>query len=178
MAAQTKVITGKARLSYVHVFEAFAFENEEPKYSVMLLIPKTDKDTMAKIREAEKAATEIGKDSQFGGKIPSDLASIIKDGDDTADDYPERAGNWYFTVRSKSRPGVVDQNVQPILDASELYSGCYARVSISAFPYKFGGTKGISFGLNNIQKVSDGEPLGGATRAEDEFDEIDDDNLI
>lgn len=174
----TKVVTGRVRLSYVHVAEPFSFEDEDPKYSVMLLIPKSDKKTMAAIRKAEKAAAEIGKSTKFGGSIPKDLLSIVKDGDDEdiAADYPERAGHWYMTVRSNSKPELVDADVNPILEPNAVYSGCYARVSMSAFPYKFGGNKGTSFGLNNIQKIADGEPLGGITRAEDDFGEYEDES--
>lgn len=176
--AGTKVITGKVRLSYVHLFEKFGFEGQDPKFSTMLLIPKTDKATIDALRAAEKAAAEAGKSSKFGGKIPANLASIIRDGDDFAEDYPERAGHYFMTVSSNNRPGVVDQNVQPILDAAEVYSGCYARASLNAFPYSVSGNKGVSFGLNHIQKAADGEPLGGITRAEDDFDEIADADLI
>lgn len=179
MAKANQIVTGRTRLSYVHVFEAYQFEDEEPKYSTMLLVPKSDTKTMDKLRAAEKAAAEEGKSTKYGGKMPKELASIIADGDEVSDDYPERAGHWYMTVRSKTKPAVVDQNVQPIMDASEIYSGCYARVSLSAFPYKFGGKCGVSFGLNNVQKIADGEPLGGITRAEDDFEAIeDDDDLI
>lgn len=175
----TKVITGKVRLSYVHLFEKFAFEGQDPKYSVMLLIPKSDTKTIKALKAAEKDAAEQGKSSKFGGKIPANLASIIRDGDDFAEDYPERAGHYFMTVSSNSRPNVVDKSVQPIMEADEVYSGCYARVSLNAFPYSVSGNKGISFGLNHVQKISDGEPLGGRTRAEDDFDEIDeDDDLI
>lgn len=172
----TKVTTGKVRLSWPHLFEAYSFEDEDPKYSTMLLIPKSDTKTYQALRDAEDAAKQRGKESVWGGKIPNDLNSIIKDGDEVADDYPERAGHWYMAVRSKNRPGVVDRDVQPITDQSEIYSGVYARVSISAFPYKFGGTRGVSFGLNNVQKIADGESLGGATRAEEDFDALDEED--
>lgn len=176
--SSTKVVTGIVRLSYVHLFEKHAFEGQDPKYSVMLLIPKSDKKTLKALRAAEEAAAEAGKSTKFGGKVPKELASIIRDGDDYADDYPERADHWFMTVSSQNKPGVVDADVQPILDSTEVYSGCYARASLNAFPYKAGANKGVSFGLNHIQKVKDGEPLGGITRAEDDFNAIDPDDLI
>jgi len=180
MTTSTKVVTGPVRLSYVHVFEPFAFQDEEPKYSVMLLVDKKDKATIDKLRAAEALAIEQGISTKFGGKKPAKLASIIKDADEdgTAEEYPERAGCLYMTVRTDRKPGVVDADVNPILNQSEVYSGCYARVSVTAFPYKFGNTAGVSFGLNNIQKVADGEPLGGIARAEDEFDAYEADDLI
>ena len=176
----TRVITGRVRLSFPHLFEPFAFEEgDKPKYSTMVLIPKSDKATMDKIRAAEEAAKAKGKESVWGGKIPSEVASVIKDGDEVSDDFPERAGHWYFTIRTNTKPGVVDQSLNPVVDASDVYSGVYARVSMSAFPYKYGGSKGVSFGLSNVQKIADGESLGGSRRAEEEFDAVeDDDDLI
>lgn len=177
----TKVTTGKVRLSWPHLFEAYAHEdNDVAKFSTMLLIPKSDTKTIEALRAAEEVAKERGKASKWNGKLPKDLSTIIKDGDDSADDYPERAGHWCMAVRSNTRPGIVDKNVQPIMDQSEIYSGVFARVSLSAFPYNVSGNKGVSFGLGNVQKLADGESLGGATRAEEDFDalEDDDDDLI
>lgn len=181
--ATTKVVTGKVRLSFPNLFEPQQVMGEgDPKYSVMLLIPKSDEKTMKALRDAEKAAAEQGKSSKFGGKIPSNLASIIRDGDEYAEDYPERADHWFLTVSAtvRYRPGVVDRHLNPILDQSEVYSGVYARVSVNAFPYTFGQSKkGVSFGLQNVQILGGGEPLGGRTRAEDDFDEVEeDDDLI
>jgi hypothetical protein len=182
----TKVITGKARLSYTHLFEKFAWDEEqEPKFSVMLLIPKSDSRTMKALRAAEAAAAENGRTTKFGGKLPKVIKSIIKDGDgvnDDGDEYaennPERAGHWFMTVNSKTRPSVVDQNLNEILDSTEVYSGCYARASINAYAYNTSGNKGVTFGLNHIQKMGDGDPLGGRSRVEDDFDELDDDSMI
>jgi hypothetical protein len=174
-------VTGKVRLSFPHLFEPYSIDGEqEAKYSAMLLIPKTDKATIQALKDAEKAAAEAGKSSKFGGKIPANLASILKDGDEdgTSEDYPERAGMVYMTVSANAnrRPGVVDRNVQQIIDQSEVYSGVYAKVSITAFPYTFGSKKGISFGLNNVQVIGGGESLGGGKRAEEEFDSLSDED--
>ena len=176
----TKVVTGKVRLSYAHLFEPFAQLNSEPKYSCGLLIPKKDKVTIKNLRAAQQAALEAGKDSKFGGKIPAVWADTIKDGDEQADldRNPEYAGHLYMSVSSNTRPGIVDINVQAILDSSEVYSGCYVRASINAFPYLYMGKRGVSFGLNHIQLIEDGEFLGGRSRAEDDFDSIDGDDLL
>lgn len=171
----TKVVVKKARLSYVHLFEPYSIDGEQdPKYSVMLLIPKSDKAGLEALRAAEAAAAEQGKSTKFGGKVPANLASIIRDGDDFAEDYPERADHWFMSVTAPPtrKPGVVDANVNPIMEQSEVYSGCYANVSLNAFPYTFGSKKGISFGLNHVQKVADGEPLGSITKAEDDFEPV------
>jgi hypothetical protein len=168
----TRVVTGKVRLSYVHIFEPYTNDPEkEARYSVTILIPKSDKTTLGKIEKAIEAAKEEGKTKTFGGKLPSNLKLTLHDGDEEADleRNPEYAGHMYMAMSSKTRPGVVDQDLNPIMDSTQVYSGCYARVSINAFPYSNSGNKGISFGLNNVQFLEDGEPLGGRTRAEDDF---------
>lgn len=178
----TRVVTGKrTRLSYVHLWEPYAHnETQEPKFSVVLLIPKDDKETVSKIRKAIDAALENGKTGTFKGKVPADPKITFRDGDedDSVDleRNPEYAGHYFMTVSSKTRPGVVDRNVQPILDSTEVYSGCYARVSINAFPFNQQGNKGVSFGLNHVQKVADGDYLGGRSRAEDDFEALDDED--
>jgi len=180
-AGSTRVVTNKVRLSFPHLFEPYSIDGEqEAKYSVMLLIPKSDKATLKALRDAEAQAAENGKTSKFKNKAVN-APSIIKDGDEdgSADDYPEREGHYYMTVSSnaKIRPGVVDRNVQPILDQSEVYSGTYAKVSVTAFPYTFGANKrGVSFGLNNVQVIGGGESLGGGKRAEEEFEALSDED--
>lgn len=176
--APTKVITGKVRLSYVHLFEPYSQnEGQEPKYSCVLLIPKSDKVTIKKLRAAQQAALEAGKSSHFNGSIPKQWKDTIHDGDEDADleRNPEMAGHWTISVGSKTKPGIVDRDVDPILDSTEVYSGCYARVSLNAFPYSVQGNKGVSFGLNHVQKLADGDFLGGRSKAEDDFDAMDDD---
>lgn len=185
-AKATKVVTGKVRLSYVHLFEPWSNDPDQtPKYSTVLLIPKSDKATIKKLRAAQQAALEAGKDSRFGGKLPKNWKDTIHDGDEEADldNNPEYEGHLYMTVSSKTKPGIVDRDVDPILDSTEVYSGCYARVSINAFPYSTSGNKGVSFGLNHVQKLADGDFLGGRSRAEDDFDSVsgddeDDDDLL
>lgn len=177
--SKTKVVTGKVRLSYVHVFEPYSQDgDDEGKYSCVLLIPKRDKATLRKIEAAIEAATQQGKNTKFDGSIPKNLATTLRDGDDEdeadLEKNPEYAGHMFMSVSSKTKPGIVDQNVNAILDTTEIYSGVYARVSINAFPYNYKGKKGISFGLNHIQKVDDGDFLGGRSRAEDDFEPLDD----
>lgn len=183
-ASSTKVVTGEVRLSYVHVFEPYAQANDDgspgdPKYSCVILIPKSDKATLRKLKAARQAAAEKGAAKHFGGKVPANVKHTLHDGDEEADleRNPEYAGHYYMSVSSKTKPGIVDRAVNPILDQSEVYSGCYARVSINAFSYSVRGNKGVSFALNHVQKLRDGEPLGGATRAEDEFDAVDDEEF-
>lgn len=176
MSNPTKVVTNTVRLSYCHLFEPFSsFEGQEPKYSTVILVPKSDTDTINKIKAAQQAALEQGKSTKFNGTIPKNWKNTFRDGDEEADleKNPEYRGHYFMTISNKTRPGLVDQSVSPIMDPSELYSGCYARVSMNAFPFSASGNKGVSFGLNHVQKVRDGEPFGSITKAEDDFESID-----
>lgn len=182
-AISTKVVTGKkTRLSYEHLFEPWSGGNqgETPKYQTTLLIPKDDTETINKIKAAIKAAAEAGLSTKFGGRMPSPLKHTLRDGDtdDAAfekdgttpkEGYP---GHLFMRVSSNTKPGVVDANLNPIIDSTEVYSGCYAMVSIGAYAYNTNGNKGVTFGLNNVMKVADGESLGGRARAEDDFAEF------
>lgn len=183
--SMTKVVTGPVRLSYAHLFEPWTNDpDQDAKYSVTLLIPKTDKKTIAAIRKAQQAALEQGKSKTFGGSIPKNWKNTFRDGDEEADleKNPEMEGMYFMAVNSKTKPGIVDRQLNPIMDSTEVYSGCWARVSINAFPYSQSGNKGVSFGLNHVMKWEDGDNLGGRSRAEDDFADLvedgDDDDLL
>lgn len=169
----TKVVTGKVRLSYVHIFQPHAIEEgQDKKYSTAILIPKSDKETLRKIKAAVEAAKQAGA-SKWGGKVPANLKTPLRDGDEERPDQPEYAGHYFLNASSKTAPGVVDQRLNPILDSEEVYSGCYGRVSINFYAFNTAGNKGIACGLNNVQKMADGDYLGGRSRAEDDFDAVD-----
>lgn len=171
----TKVVTGKVRFSYVNVFNKKAIvEGQEPKYSVCVLIPKTDTKTLEKINKAIEAAKEIGK-NLWGGKVPLNLKTPIRDGDIERSDQIEFKNHYFLNATTKIKPGIVDINLNEILDENEIYSGCYGRVSINFYPFNQAGNKGIGCGLLNLQKLEDGEMLGGRARPEDDF--ADDDIL-
>lgn len=170
-----KVVTGPVRLSYVHVFEAYSSDpKKEPRYSCAILVPKSDRATIRAIKAAIEAAKEKGKTSVWGGRIPPGLKITFRDGDDPEqadhEKNPEYRGHFFMNISSKQKPGIVDAYKDEIVDESEIYSGVWARVSMRAFPFNQEGSKGVSFGLNNIQKIRDDEPLGGRSRAEDDFD--------
>ena len=170
----THVITGKVRLSYANLFTPKAPEDGgEPKYSAAILVPKSDKSTLAKIKAAIDAVKADPKSIQlWGGKVPTDMKMPVRDGDDKADTNPEYAGCLFFNASSKRQPGLVDQQRAPITNDTELYSGCYARVSVNFYAFNKKGNRGIGVGLNNVQKWADGESLSGRKRAEDEFDDL------
>lgn len=177
-ANPAKIVTGKVRFSYVHVWEPRAIDDGgDKKYSVSIIIPKSDKKQIAAIQKAIDAAKEAGK-AKFGGKIPANLKSPLRDGDTDRPDDEAYANSYFITANAKTKPGVVDANVQPILDQGEFYSGCYGRASITFFAFNTNGNKGVACGLNHVQKLEDGEPLGGRTSAEHDFGSDDDDDLI
>jgi len=171
----TKVVTGKIRLSYAHLFQPRPTDGGELEYSTAILIPKNDKETLRKIQTAINAVkADPAAITKWGGKVPPNLSTPLRDGDIDRPDDPVYAGHYFINARSKQKPGVVDQNCQAVLDASEVYSGCFARVSINFFSYAVSGKKGVGAGLNNVQKVADGDALGGRARPEDDFEPLSD----
>lgn len=165
----TRVVTGEVRLSYAHLFEPQSINGSKPKYSVSLIIPKSDKETIAKIERAIDAAIEAGI-GKFGGKKPNKAALKLplRDGDTERDDEAYK-DSFFVNANSIQPPQVVDQDLQPVLSASEVYSGCYGRVSLNFYAFNTNGNRGIACGLGNVQKLRDGEPLGGRTNAVDDF---------
>lgn len=164
----TKVITNTVRFSYLHVFEPKSINGSEPKYSVSLIIPKSDTETINGIKQAVETAKQEGI-GKFGGKVPANLKLPLRDGDiDRADD--ENYKNCYFVnANCTKKPGIIYKNGVKIENDTDLYSGCYGKASITFYAFNTSGNKGIACGLNNLMKCEDGEPLGGGSRAEDDF---------
>ena len=166
----TNVTTGKVRLSYVHLFKPYApTQGQEEKFSVTVLVPKTDMDTMNRINAAVEAAKQKGIAEKWNGVCPPVVPTPLYDGDgvrpsDGMPFGPECKGHWIFTASAKVDypPEVVDANMNPIINQSEIYSGIYARVNVNFFPYAFGGKKGVGCGLGPVMKLEDGESLGGS----------------
>ena len=173
----TKIITGKVRLSYVALLEPKAFEGQEAKYSTVILIPKTDKETINRIKKAQKAAYEAAKNDKLKGVKWEKVKTTLRDGDEEVDtdEHPEYAGHYFMSVSSKSKPQIIDKYKNPVDSEDEVYSGVYARVSLNAYAYNTAGNKGISCGLNNVQIVAQGDYLGGRSSADADFDEWEDD---
>ena len=179
----TKVITGpKTRWSYANVWDPKSINGGTPKYSVSLIIPKSDVATVKKIEAAIQAAYEEGESKLKGnGKsVPSlkVLKTPLRDGDLERPDDAAYADSYFINANSASAPGIVDADRQPILERSEVYSGVYGRASINLYAFNSNGNRGIACGLNNLQKISDGEPLGGKSRAEDDFATEEDDEFL
>ena len=171
----TKIITGVCRLSYANIWQAKSINGGVPKYSTSVLIPKSDMKTIANVKAAIEAAYYEGESKLKGNSktVPS-LASLktpLRDGDTERPDDEAYAGHWFLNANSNTAPGVVDANREPIYDTSEIYSGVYARVSLTFYAFNSNGNRGIACGLQNIQKVRDGESLGGKPKAEEDFND-------
>jgi hypothetical protein len=178
-----KVITGpETRWSYANVWEARSINDGTPKFSVSLIIPKSDTRTLNKIKAAIEAAYKEGEAKLKGnGRSVPALSAIktpLRDGDLERPDDEAYADSYFVNANSATAPGIVDANLDPILERSEVYSGVYGRASINFYAFNSNGNKGIACGLNNLQKIKDGESLGGKSRAEDDFaTSVDDDFL-
>ena len=178
----TKVITGvKTRWSYANVWEPKSINGGAPKYSVSLIIPKSDTKTVTALKNAIQAAYDEGQSKLKGSSksVPalSSIKNPLRDGDLERSDDEAYKDSYFINANSATAPGIVDAARQPILEHSEVYSGVYGRASINLYAFNSNGNKGIACGLNNLQKISDGEPLGGKTRAEDDFADEDEDFL-
>lgn len=170
----TKVITGKVRASFVHVFVPQSVNGSEPKYSCSLIIPKSDTETIGKIHAAMEEAKQNGIANKWSGKLPPNLKLPLRDGDIDRPDDPAYADSFFINASNKEKPGVVDRKRIPITDPLTIYSGCYIRASVSIYPFNTNGNRGLAASLENIQFWADGEPLNGRVRAEDEFGALDD----
>lgn len=176
---KNQVVTGEARLSFVNVFEPkkIGENDKDAKYSVTVIIPKSDTRTVEAIKAAIKAAAEAGAQKHFGGRVPTSIANTFYDGDEAKDDlgelksnkYPEYKNSYFIRVSTKFKPKVLNENRQEIIDPAEVYSGCYGRVSMTFFAYSGDGRRGVSAVLNNVMKTRDGEPLTSQLTG-DEFD--------
>lgn len=170
----TKVVFGPCRLSYTHVFTKYApdGDTDNGKYMTNVLIPKSEKETVKALQQAIEAAKKSGIVSKWGGKEPKNLELPLRNGDTDKDDevYEDC---FFINAKSSTRPGICDKNKNPIVDEEEIYSGVYAYVSVSFYPYDKNGNRGIACGLNNIMKFKDGERLGSRTSAENDFADID-----
>ena len=174
--SNTQMTTSEVRLSYVHLDAPYANPNTnaDPKYQVTVLMPKSDVQAKARLDAAYQAAVQKGVAEKWNGTMPPIIACSIHDGDgvrpSTGEPFgPECKGHWVFTASSKNPVSLVDAGMNPIVQKGELYSGCYARVCVSLFPYNTAGKRGIGIGLEAVQKLRDGDPLGGGVSVADAF---------
>ena len=185
MENSTKIVTGKVRFCFCHVFEPAAMDGqpeENAKYSVCVIIPKSDTQTIDKINKAIEAVKVAGK-AKLGdknGKIPSTIKMPLRDGDEERSDDEAFANAYFLNATSNRKPVIVDRNLDPIMDKDEFYSGVYGRISLNMYAFNTSGNKGIAAGLQNLQKLEDGEMLAGGSSANDDFggDNAWDDDLM
>lgn len=171
-----QVTTGKIRMSYVVLDKPRAVaEGQEPKFSMSLLISKSDKKTLTEIKEAIEEVKKAAVKDKWGGKMPANLRTPLRDGDEERPDDEVYAGHYFINANSKTRPLILDYDKQEVMDLSEVYSGCYGKAVINFYAYAAPGNKGIGCGLLGVQKLTDGEPLGGGRITADAFDDDDDD---
>lgn len=167
------LVTGEVRFSYINIFEPKQSKfGGDPKYSMVILIPKTDIATKQAIDKAIQETINENAQKTFGGSTVG-LHLPVHDGDGVMPDkgtpYPDECkGHWVLNCSSKMKPEVVDENLQPVMSQSQVYSGCYGRVSLRFFAYNQ-GKRGVSAGLGNVQKLRDGDPLSGGTTAAQDF---------
>ena len=179
----TKVVTGLVRFCYCHVFEPTAMnEGDTPKYNVAILIPKDDEKTVNAIKKAIENAKVAGKSKivDKNGNIPKSLKLPLRDGDEERSDDEAFADSYFLNATSNRKPTIVDRNLDPIMNKDEFYSGVYGRISLNMFAFNTSGNKGIAAGLQNLQKLEDGEMLAGGSTADEDFggDNAWDDDLM
>ena len=179
----TKVITGPSTIfSYLNCWDPKAIQGGTPKFSVSLIIPKSDTRTIDKINAAIQSAYEEGQSKLKGnGKSVHALSTLktpLRDGDAERPDDEAYKNCYFINANSATAPGVVDADCNPIIDRSEMYSGVKGRASINLYAYNVNGNRGIACGLNNLQKLSNGTALGGKSRAEDDFATGDDEDFL
>lgn len=179
----TRVITGPdTRWSYCNLFEPRAINGGKPKYSVSLIIPKSDKETIARIRNAMHAAYENGKDKlkNSGGVVPEfkDISNPLRDGDLEKPGDPAYANAYFLNAKSDYRPSICDANREEVTDPYKIYSGVYGRAQISFFCYSVSGNRGIACGLSKLQFLRDGEPLGYRANSFDDFSDLDEEYFL
>ena len=169
----TKLTIGEVRASYMHLFEPYGFEGAEPKYSVRLLIPKQDTETVEAVKSAIQAAYEEGVKGDWKGARPQMANPVLYDGDGVNRDglpWPEENhGCWFVNAKSTRKPGVVRRDMSVIADETEFYSGCYCVAALAFRPFSKNGNKGVSCFVNNVMMTRPGESLGGGSTPEEDF---------
>lgn len=187
----TKVVTGKVRLSYANIFEPKSVNGGDEKYGSSILIPKSDTPTLQKIKAAVDILKKQAMDANKG-KLPPNFKTPLRDGDEERPDDEAYAGHYFFNASSKNKPGIAKPigkdasgktKFAEITDTTEVYSGCYAKVSINFYLFNTNGSRGVAAGLNNIVKIQDGDFLGGRSSVGDdfantEFEDDSDDNFL
>ena len=165
----TKVVTPEIICSFPYLFEKSDYTG---KYGMSIPIPESDKEFIKKLKTliGNAAENKWGKASRQ--KIGKKIVSPLRSGNDEKEDDEVYQNTVFFSANSSKRPGVVNKAVEPILDQDEIYPGCIVRASVNFYGFDYKGKEGIACGLQNVMKVRDGEPIGGISNPEDDFDEF------
>lgn len=189
------IITEEFRVSYPSLFQARKANPGDPnakaKFSVSMIFRVAEtpeskargekvvsikplKDAVATVLLAKLGAgwaAEIQKRKGDGAPV---YHVPFRDGNSTEkkDSEGYGPGTVFIGANSDYKPGVVDANKNEILNPHDVYPGCYARAQVQPHWYDVNGNKGVSFWIENVQKIRDGEPLGGGVSAQDAFDAI------
>lgn len=169
-----RIVFGPVRLSYTHILSRFKFDGDtgEGKYSTNILIPKGEKKLVEAVRGCIGEAVKNAKDKWGNRPGTPGKTDPLYDGTGRGDVYE---GCYFLNAKSNQRPQVVDRNNNPIVDEEEVYSGMWAYVSVTFFPYSIGGN-GIGCALGNVRKYKDDEKLGGGPSAVNDFGGISDED--
>lgn len=162
---------GEVRFSYCKVWEPSGPTDLDPgKYSVSILIPKTDTKTLAAIQRAIEEAKAEGA-VKFQGKT-NGLRMPLRDGDVERPDDDAYKGMYFMNAKSKTQPGIVGPNKLPIIDQTEFYSGCWGYAAVSFYAYNSNGSKGIAVGLQHLMKTRDDESFQGGMSIDEAFADV------
>ena len=176
MESKTKLVTGRVRFAYASVWEPTAYKGEDVKYSISLIIPKSDTKTIADIMTACDNAVKEGR-AKLGDEIAAKLKLPLRDGDMERPGEEAYSNSYFINAFSKDKPQIVDKAINPITEESEFYSGCFGRASLSFYAFNKDGHKGVGCGLLNLQKLSDGELLRTRSSPEEDFKASEEDFL-
>lgn len=164
----TKVTTGVVRFAYVNVWRPVSVYDGEERYSVSIIIPKKDKNTINSIISAVDKAMDKGKKKLEKARF-EDIKMPVRDGDAERPEDKAYEGSYFINAYSKTKPQVVGRDIEPLKDEKEFYSGCYGRASLTFYVYNHEGEVGVACGLGNLQKLRDGEVLTGYSNPKVEF---------
>jgi hypothetical protein len=182
--ANDKVITPEFRVSYSYVFTPQENRQDDGtvkrEYSLTAIFPKGADLTAVKAAAQQVLIDKFGPDQS---KWPGNLRNPFRKcnerwknegGKQVVPAGYEDGDAIFITAKAteKSPPGVVDQRLNDIIESRDFYSGCYARASVRPYYYEKKGNRGVAFGLNNVQKLRDGDPLGGRSRPTDDFQAV------
>ena len=179
----TKMNIGEVRFSYCHLFTPEAVSDGADKtYSVSVIIPKTNTQLIAGIKQCINAAYQQGLASRWKGRKPAAWKNPLRDGDTERPDDESYANSYFINVTSRTKPGIVKRmtvggvtKLVEVINEEDVYSGCYGYVSVNFFPFANAGNNGVACGLNNVLKTKDGEFLGGRSSALTDFGDLLDD---